>query len=102
MNSQSAATPLGSEFARNEFRLPLPSIPAGQREDVRVDELEFRRLRTAGEIARIRHLRAEIQLPASVLCDASFRALEKKETRTGSSARLNGAAPSLARSGWSP
>lgn len=99
ISSLPAVAPSRAEF---DFRPPLPPIPARQREELRVDEVEFRRLRTAGEIAGIRHLRAEIQLPASVLRDPGFHALEKKETRTESSAHSSGTAPSLGRSDWSP
>jgi hypothetical protein len=49
--------------------------------DVQPHEVNFRRLRSPQEIARILHLRNEIQLPAAALRDASFAAREKKETR---------------------
>lgn len=51
--------------------------------EVPIDELRFFHLKTEAEIARIRHLREEIQLPASALADPSFSTREKKETNTG-------------------
>ena len=49
--------------------------------DVQPHEVSFRRLRGAQEIARILHLRQEIQLPSSAVADASFALREKKETK---------------------
>lgn len=90
ISSQLAGAPSRAEF---DFRPPLPPVPG---------EVTFRRLRTAGEIARIQYLRAEIQLPDSVLRDPGFHALEKKETRMESSPHSNGAAPSSGHCDWSP
>lgn len=52
--------------------------------DVQPQEVDFRHLRGPAEIARILHLRREIQLPASALADTGFAAREKKETRSAS------------------
>jgi hypothetical protein len=52
--------------------------------DVQPHEVTFRHLRGPAEIARILHLRQEIQLPASALADAGFATREKKETRSAS------------------
>ena len=65
------------------------------KKEVPVDELSFCHLKTAEEIARISHLREEIQLPPSVLADPSFRAREKKEIRKALSA------PSSVVANWS-
>jgi hypothetical protein len=54
--------------------------------EVPVDDLIFCHLKTPEEIARISHLREEIQLPAGVTADPGFRAREKKEIRRASSA----------------
>lgn len=50
--------------------------------DVQPHEVNFRRLRGAHEIARILHLRDEIQLPASAVGDSAFATREKKETKS--------------------
>ncbi len=65
-----------------------PAAPeqAAAREELSLDQITFRRLQSAGEIARIAHLREEIQLPASTLADPVFRSREKKEMKLGSSA----------------
>jgi len=86
------------------FQRFMPSQPdsAAGRDELPVGELTLQRLRTDSEIAKIRYLRGEIELPASTLCDPSFHALEKKEIRMASSARSSGAVPSSARSDWSP
>lgn len=67
---------------------------AGQppRKEVPVGELSFRHLKTLGEIARISHLREEIQLPASVVADPCFRAREKKGIAKASWAPSNAVA----------
>ena len=54
--------------------------------DVQPHEVSFRRLRGAHEIASVLHLRKEIELPAAVLADASFRTREKKEMKSAWSA----------------
>jgi hypothetical protein len=59
--------------------------------DLRLDEIEFRRLHAADEIAAIQKLRAEIQLPGAALADPRFMTREKKETGRGLSAHSNGA-----------
>jgi hypothetical protein len=63
--------------------------------DVPFAELVFRQLRT-GEIAQIRHLREEIQLPDAILSDPGFAAREKKETSRGWWARSSAGAGSSA------
>lgn len=55
--------------------------------ELRPQDVGFRRLRGAGEIARILHLREEIRLPAAVQADAGFAAREKKEMKSASSVR---------------
>ena len=52
--------------------------------DVQPHEVNFRHLRGSVEIARILHLRREIQLPASALADTGFATREKKETKSAS------------------
>jgi hypothetical protein len=69
-----------------------------EREDIRIGELSFRQLRTGAEIERIKHLREEIQLPASALADPGFQTREKKETREALSALSSIADNSSARS----
>ena len=61
--------------------LPLPAEPEIERLDIPIAELSFRHLQTPEEIARIVHLRKEIQLPAAALADPSFAAREKKKMR---------------------
>lgn len=93
--------PIPSADRLQRFMPVQPDNAAGPGE-LPVGELTLQRLRTCSEIATIRHLRDEIELPSSVRSDPSFCALEKKETRTASLARSNGAASSSARSGWFP
>lgn len=85
-------------LSRDRERI-LPAIQAAshrEREEVPVHELSFRHLKTHEEIARIVHLRDEIQLPASVLADAGFAAREKKGMRKGSSLDSSAAELTLA------
>lgn len=63
-----------------------PSLAALLPVDVQVDEVSFRELQGRGEIARVLHLREEIQLPAIARGNASFAVLEKKETKSAWSA----------------
>jgi len=79
---------------------PLPELRVGRLE-VPVEELGFCHLQTPAQIASIRHLRGEIQLPEAVLSDPCFYAREKKETRRGLSARLRSAGYSSERSALS-
>lgn len=72
-----------------------------EREETPVDQLSFRRLRTAADIARIRHLREEIQLPVSAVADPDFQTREKKETSRGLWVPLSVVASSSGRSGSS-
>ena len=65
--------------------------------DVRLDELEFRRLRAADEIEAVQKMRSEIQLPGAAMADPGFRTREKKETGRGLSARSNGVTTSSVR-----
>ena len=62
---------------------PVPAGKFDSRLDLPLDELSFYRLCNVEEIARIQHLRGEIQLPAAALADPSFHTREKKETSTG-------------------
>jgi hypothetical protein len=82
-----------SDFSGLEQSFALPALsPLSQFDDlaayapptteVQPHEVSFRRLRGAHEIARILHLRNEIQLPSSTLADASFATREKKETKS--------------------
>lgn len=50
--------------------------------DLQPQDVAFQHLRGMAGIARIVHLRNEIQLPASALGDPGFAAREKKETRS--------------------
>lgn len=52
--------------------------------EVPIDELSFRHLQSAADIARIVPLRQQIQLPASAMADPAFHTREKKETRRAS------------------
>ena len=82
-----------SDFSGLEQSFALPAMPSALSQfddlsayalpsmDVQPHEVSFRRLRGAQEIARIVHLRKEIQLPSSTLADASFALREKKETK---------------------
>ena len=78
----------------------MPALPVaepvlpGSRE-LPLDELEIRHLRGADEIARVIHLRSEINLPATALADPAFMTREKKETSTVSSPVSCGAANTL-------
>ncbi len=75
-----------------------PDAAARRREaELEPGEVSFRRLRTAVELRRIEHLRAEIQLPASAVADPGFRSREKKETRKASSVLSSGGAASSGR-----
>jgi hypothetical protein len=76
---------------------PLP-VPRAGRLEVPVDELGFCCLQTPAQIARITHLRREIQLPEAVISDPCFGAREKKETNRDSSVRLRFAGHSSERS----
>jgi hypothetical protein len=76
-----------------------PSAPAADagvfaalsaREEILAPELRLRPLTTTLEIAQIEPLRRQIPLPAEVLGDPRFAALEKKGTRWGSSPRSTG------------
>lgn len=60
-------------------------------------ELLLRPLRTPTEIAAIESLRRQIRLPADVVADPGFAALEKKGTKPASSQRSNGAGVSSGR-----
>lgn len=51
------------------------------------EDIVLRHLKTPAEIASVLHLRDEIDLSAHATCGAQFAALEKKETRLGSSLR---------------
>lgn len=82
------------------LREPLPVAPAPRadtRLEVPLDELTFRHLKTAEEIASILHLRKEIQLVAASGADPAFVAREKKETSRVLSPLSNAAAPSSER-----
>ena len=69
--------------------------------ELQARDVGFRRLRGAHEIARILHLRDEIQLPAAVQADPGFAAREKKEMKSASSVRSCASARRSARSAWS-
>lgn len=78
-------------------REPAPAPWQDGRLEVPLDELNFRHLQGAEEIAQIVHLRQEIQLPASALADPTFHTREKKKTRRASSLHLNAAMPTSER-----
>ena len=59
--------------------------PERRRFEVAPGELRLRHLTRSWEIAEVAHLRRQIQLPAAVLADPGFAALEKKETAAASS-----------------
>ncbi|MBK6007809.1 hypothetical protein JJB11_17045 [Ramlibacter ginsenosidimutans] len=58
--------------------------------DVKLSEVEFRRLHAADEVHAIQRMRAEIQLPGTALADPGFFAREKKRTEKGWSVHSNG------------
>lgn len=98
------AEPLGQVPPRDRERILPAAVPASaqaERKEVPVHELSFRHLKTLEEIARIVHLREEIQLPASILADPGFAAREKKGTRKDSSPRSSAAERISAPSGSS-
>jgi hypothetical protein len=76
-------------------------VPLAGKLDARLElpleELSFRHLKTAQEIARIVPLRQQIALPAAALADPGFAAREKKETRRALSPLSSAAAPSSER-----
>lgn len=76
--------------------VPAPAARV-RSENVPLEEIDFRPLRAADEIAAIQKLRGEIRLPGAAKADAGFVAREKKETGRGSSARSNGMTSSSAR-----
>jgi hypothetical protein len=98
-----------SDFSGLEQSFALPALSAASQLDdlaayapptteVQPHEVSFRRLRGAHEIAGILHLRSEIELPAAVLADASFRTREKKEMKSASWALSSVSARRSARS----
>lgn len=86
MNSQSvmpasrgAMPPIDPRFA---FGAYARQTEEPERIEVPIEELAFSQLLSPVEIARVRHLRSEIQLPEAVRADPGFAAREKKETRS--------------------
>jgi hypothetical protein len=71
---------------------PLPAA----RQELRVNELRFRRLSSAGEIAEILPLRRTIPLPAAAQADPGFDEIEKKGMSLAWSERSSTTAGSLA------
>lgn len=65
-------------------RLPEAAERVDDRLEVPISELSFAHLRATDEIARIVHLRQQIQLPAATLADPDFHTREKKETKSAS------------------
>jgi hypothetical protein len=103
-----------SDFSGFEQAFALPSVPpnvlevrhappqrlprSGERAfEVPLDEIEFRRVAAADELAAVQKLRAEIQLPGGAVADPGFVTREKKETGTGWSVHSNGGTASSAR-----
>jgi hypothetical protein len=68
-----------THVSRARISAPIADL-AITRQEVPINELSFRALETAGEIAAIKYLRDELSLPGSVLADPEFQLLEKKET----------------------
>jgi hypothetical protein len=62
-----------------------------ERLEVSPGELRLRQLTGAWEISEVAHLRRQIELPAEVLANPEFAALEKKETASASSRRSSSA-----------
>ena len=91
----SAVTPLLND-AFLPGRVPAPRARTRSYE-VRLDEVEFRRVRASDELAAIQRMRAEIQLPGTAVADPRFQTREKKETRRGWSALSNGVTTSSER-----
>lgn len=79
---------------------PAPAPQVSARQPLQVEEIRFRRLRTAADIACVLPLRREINLPLAG--DEGFAALEKKEMSAALSALSSGADKSSARSASSP
>lgn len=82
-------------WALSGFRPASPE--RGFEAELEPGEVRFLRLRTAVELRRIEHLRAEIHLPAVAVADPGFRAREKKEMRKASSGLSSGAVASSER-----
>ena len=113
MLSNSIAVPFSSSrpfVPATQFRSTVPrgrqkvvaapaARPGAEGKEVPVDELNFCHLKTAEEIARVSHLRQQIQLPAGVTADPGFGAREKKEIRRASLAPLSTGGIWSARSG---
>lgn len=76
MLEQAFALPSATLFVPLQEPPPAPA-------ELQAHEVEFRHLRGPQQIARVLHLRSEIQLPTAALCDDGFVAREKKETRWG-------------------
>ena len=89
-------SPLEQSFGLPSVAPLVPPLcePPPVSTDVQPHEVGFRRLNGPREIARILHLRNEIQTCASAVGDAGFAAREKKETRRGWLARSSAMAPS--------
>jgi hypothetical protein len=72
------------QWHRPAHPAPAPAPTVAVHVALRVEEIRFRRLRTADEIACVLPLRREINLPRAG--DPGFAALEKKEMRSALSA----------------
>ena len=67
--------------------------------ELQPQDVGFRHLQGAAEIAGVTHLRSEIQLPAAALGDPGFAAREKKEMKSAWSVPSSAIARRSARSG---
>ena len=102
LRARDATAELLDRASSYSYRVPPVTVPVDtvvteqppSREDLPLDQITFRRLQSAADIARIAHLREEIQLPATTLADPVFRTREKKEMKSGSSALSSAAASS--------
>lgn len=92
--AQAAAALYSPMLQRPQEQELAPEAKVDNRLEVPLDELTFRQLKTTDEIARIVHLRKEIQLVAASGEDPAFVAREKKETSRASWLLSSAAAPS--------
>jgi hypothetical protein len=90
------ASPATASHAHPGLRNTRPPLRPAHGPELNVEEIRFRQLTSAEEIASILHLRSEINLPSAGQAD--FAILEKKETSWGLSALSNGVDISSARS----
>lgn len=104
MSHVHAQLPASRHHAFHGSYLPHAPFTAPPHEvhELDIRELRFCHLQEPREIARVLHLRQEIQLPGATVADPGFAAREKKETKSGLSALSSGADSSSVPSGSFP